>query len=352
MDSKGVISRPRKSSFASFSKLVVYVICGAGALAAAIVYFVFFHRKPSPTHSLPMVVTRLETSFSGLLDVAEARGYFRDEGLAVTILRTQTGYQAISAVTEGRATVGTSAEAPIASALARGQKVKIIASIFTALRAKSGIVARRDHGVSQPGDLKGKRIAVLYGSSTHYMLETFLVYNDVPLDSVTLVPLKTDELAPALVSGEVDAASIWEPMSSAAQAKLGDKAIAFSAQGVYSEMNNLFVGDGHTPETRDKVVRYLRALAKAEDFTQTNAEEASRIIATASGVDPVEFRRQWNPLDYGLELSQSLLLATENEARWFLRRGMVTGGRVPDILDAFDAEYLRQVKPSAVGVVK
>lgn len=39
-----------------------------------------------------MVVTRLETSFSGLLGVAEARGYFRDEGLAVTVLRTQTGY--------------------------------------------------------------------------------------------------------------------------------------------------------------------------------------------------------------------------------------------------------------------
>lgn len=117
-------------------------------------------------------------------------------------------------------------------------------------------------------------------------------------------------------------------------------------------MNNLFVADSRTPDCGDKVVRFLRALVKAENFMQTNPEEAGHIIATASRIDPAEFRRSWKPLDYAVELSQSLPLATENGARRFLRDGIVAGRRFPDILEAFDAGYLRQVEPLAVGVVR
>lgn len=123
---------------------------------------------------IPLAVKRLETPCSVLLDVAAAKRFIREEGVAVTIQHTPAGYQVIDTVTEGRVTVGTSAEVPIASALIGGKKVKIIASIFTSLRAKSGIVARRNHRLSEPGDLQGKRIAVLRGPSTHHMLEIFL----------------------------------------------------------------------------------------------------------------------------------------------------------------------------------
>ena len=80
--------------------------------------------------------------------------------------------------------------------------------------------------------------------------------------------------------------------------------------------------------------------------------EAIDIIAAASGSDAGFLRSHWNSLSCEVTLNQSLLVATENEARWILRRGFVPGGSMPDVLNAFEPEPLRALKPAAVSIVR
>lgn len=330
-----------KRSAAAGLALILLLVIGAGVYVAA-------ERQVAP---LPIVIERLSSPHSGLVLIAEAKGYFAAEGLQATLRPEATGYIGIGSVLQGKADVAVAAETPIAKALAEGRSPRVIATIFSS-QWNSGIVARLDRGIRAPADLKGKRIGYIPGTATHYMLETFLAFNDIPLASVQLVSYRPDGIVAALADGEVDAASCWTPYLTQMERRLGAGGQTFMPKDFYSEMTNLVVRPGFVKEHRDTVDRLLRALRRAESFAAEHPDEAIGIIAKASGVDAAELKGHGDPLTYELSLKQALLLATENEVRWHYRRGLVATGAVPNVLDAFETEPLKAIKPSSVTIVK
>ena len=304
--------------------------------------------SPSP---LPITIARLKSPHSGLIHIAEAKGFFAEEGLTATIKTTQTGYEAITQTLKGESDIATSAETPIARTLAEGKQVKVLATVFSS-QWNSALVARKDHGILKPADLKGKRIGYVFGTATHYELETFLAFHNIPLDSIAMVRGKPDELVNAIVSGEVDAASIWTPFLTQMQQQLGEKAETYSPKEFYSEMTNIVVRADYPERNREETNRLLRALIKAENFAKKNPDDAVNIIASVSGVDASVLRGHGDPLTHELTLKQSLLLATENQVRWYFRRGLVPTAPFPDVLHAFETEPLRTLKPHAVTISK
>ena len=319
--------------------------------AALVAGVVFYAMRPAATTPLPIVIERLKTPQSGLLLIAEAKGFFAEEGLNATVRTNLTGYEGITSVLQGKADVAVAAETPIARALSEGKQPRVIATIFSS-QWNSGIVARKDRGVNNPGDLKGKRIGYVPGTATHYMLETFLAFHGIPLDSVTLVKHRPDQIVAALTSGDLDAASIWTPYLTRMQEQLGDRGQTFLPRDFYSEMTNLVVGPDFVKSNRETVDRLLRALIKAETFATAHREEAINLMASASGMNVNALRGHGDPMTYELTLKQALLLATENEVRWHFRRGLVTNDHRPDVLRAFETEPLRALKTSSVTIAK
>lgn len=323
----------------------------APLVGIGIVLVLYAHFRQPPPSLLPIVITQFATPHAGLLHIAEAKGYFAAEGLGVTIKTVVTGHEAITQVLQGEADFGTTAETPFAKALAVGKQPRVIANIFSS-RWYSGIVVRKDHGILQPADLKGKRIGFILGTNVHYELETFLAFHNIPLDAVTLVPGTADELVTAITAGEVDAASNWEPWISQIHQKLGGNAETFYPEGMYLETVALAVRPDYVARHRPTVDRLLRALLKAELFAETHPDQALSIIASASGLNAGGLGARGRPLIYELTLKQSLLRATENEVRWFFKRGLAPPAPFPDVLQAFETEPLRALKPAGVTIVK
>lgn len=333
----------------NIKRVVLFAVALVVCVAIVAILYPSFQRVPPPP--LPISIARLKTPHAGLIHIAEAKGYFTEEGLAATIKTTLTGYEAITQTLKGEADVATAAETPIARTLAEGKKIKVLATIFSS-QWNSGLVVRKDHGISTPADLKGKRIGYVFGTATHYELETFLAFHNIPLDSITMVPAKPDELVAAIVAGDVDAASVWTPFLTQMQQKLGANAETYSPKEFYSEMTNIVVRPDYVVRYREETARLLRALFKAETFAKVHPDEAINIIASASGFDASALRGHGDPLTHELTLKQSLLLATENEVRWYFRRGMVPRGPFPDVLHAFETEPLRALKPTGVTISK
>lgn len=320
-------------------------------LLIGIIFAVSSSFNQPPVSPLPITITRLKSPHSGLIHIAEAKGFFLQEGLTATIKTTQTGYEAITHTLEGQSDVATAAETPIARTLAEGKKIKVLATIFSS-QWNSGLVVRKDRGIAKPADLKGKRIGYVFGTATHYELETFLAFHNIALDSITLVRGKPDEIVNAIVTGEVDAASIWTPFLTRIQQTLGEKAETYSPKEFYSEMTNIVVRADYPERNGEETRRLLRALFKAEEFAKKNPGEAVNIIASVSEVNPDVLRGHGEPLTHELLLKHSLLLATENQIRWYFQRGLVPSGPFPDVLEAFETEPLRALKPTAVTIAK
>ncbi|EGJ50916.1 ABC transporter substrate-binding protein [Desulfocurvibacter africanus] len=331
-------------------KRLTYLFALLG-IGTALAFFLYRPHWQSHTSPFPIAISRMDVPHSGLLHIAEAKGFFTEEGLAAIMRTSSTGYEAIQELLRGETDVGVAAETPIAKTLAEGKQIKVIATIFTS-SMNVGIVARKDRGITEPQDLKGKRIGVVFGTATHYMLETFLAFHRIPVDAVTIVATKPEALEADLTSGELDAAATWNPHLTQVQQQLGGNAQTFYPDKFYAETYNLVVRPDYLSKKRETVDRLLRALLKAESFASSHPNEANRIIASASGADPSPQRGSREPLTYELSLKQSLLLATENEVNWHFRRGLVQEGPFPDILNAFAPEPLRALKPSGVSILK
>ncbi|PWG58999.1 taurine ABC transporter substrate-binding protein [Bifidobacterium catulorum] len=87
----------------------------------------------------------------------------------------------------------------------------------------------RDSGVSSIRDLRGKTIAVPFGSTSHFSLLSALSDAGLNDSDVKLVNLDPDKMPAAWQRGEIDAAWVWDPVLGELKAS-GGKTVTSSAE--------------------------------------------------------------------------------------------------------------------------
>jgi ABC-type nitrate/sulfonate/bicarbonate transport system substrate-binding protein len=93
------------------------------------------------------------------------------------------------------------------------------------------VISRKDRGISAPGDLRGKRIGALRGTSMEFFMGRFLTFNDLGLGDVEFLNLQPSDQEEALLTGRVDAVVVPEYWANKIEQRLGDKIISWPAQG-------------------------------------------------------------------------------------------------------------------------
>ena len=73
------------------------------------------------------------------------------------------------------------------------------------------LVANAATGAQTVADLKGRKIGVSVGSTSHHHLLRALAQAGLKQDEVTLVNLTPANMPPAYLAGQIDAALTWEP---------------------------------------------------------------------------------------------------------------------------------------------
>jgi len=167
---------------------------------------------PSPTPTLPSASVSLVVGLGFIPSVqfapfylAEARGYYRDLGLEVT-LENKIDPDLVPLVGQGNVDVGVADGTSVITARSREIPIKYLATIYA--RFPSVVFALTSSGIRTPADLRGKRIGIpgRYGSS-YIMLQALLDAADLTLDDVTLVDFPDFSQGDAVDRGRVDAAT-------------------------------------------------------------------------------------------------------------------------------------------------
>jgi len=307
---------------------------------------------PTPTGAVDKLTIALATTpHAGLLHLAAAKGYFADEGLAVTLVPVSHGKAAMDLLAEGKTDLAAAAEVPFVISVLKGEPIGIVATIAS-VSTEMAVVARRDRAISAPRDLVGKKIGVTFGTSGEYFLWAFLIRNKLAPDSVTLVDVAPGRMTHELASGAIDAASTWQPIRFAAQSALGDNGVSFTEENAYT-VTHVVVGasaflKGH-PGTIEKLVR---AMLKAEQFNRKEPEQALMLVAERLKIDPKTLQPTWKELALKVDLRQSQLITLEDEARWAMARGYTEKAGVPNFLPHLHPDALLAVQPERVTVVR
>lgn len=180
------------------------------------------------------------------------------------------------------------------------------------------IVARRSAGIASLSDLAGKRIGVFENTSAAYFLHRMLGSVDLSEAQVVIVPMRPREMPPAILAGEVDAITIWEPESERAFAALGADAIEFQDPRIYRELFNLNTTVQTLADSRKRaqIVRLVRALIDAARQSEAEPEKIWPLVAAHSGYPVDLVAASWPHHRFPAALPDDLLDVLVDQEKW------------------------------------
>lgn len=308
--------------------------------------------QPKP-HSGPrekISIAAVLSTTASLLVITQEKGFFRDHGLEVDLKFFPTGPLGLRELQAGRIDLAHIADFVLVGEVFKGeQRWRCLGSIAAA--DANLLLARKDQGILQPGDLKGKRIGVPQGTQAEFFLGRFLTFHHLRLSEVRVSYLNPPDMAAALAQDRVDAVMVWEPFTYDIMRQMGEKIVSWRGQ-TGQKFYNLLVSDREFIKTRPVALeRVFRALAQGETFIKNNRNESLAIVAKWLKLDQAIFKTDWLQSDYGLSFDQSLLILMEDQARWMIKNKLTHHTRVPNYLDYLALEPLAKADPQAVRVI-
>ena len=308
--------------------------------------------EPNTAPRPPLTLAVADLLYAAPVLIAESQGYFAAEGLPLKIIRCAVGRICLQQLLAGQAQFATVGDTPIVLAAFTRKDFAILATTSVS-GSELRLVARKDRGIARAADLRGRRIAIIQGTTSHYFVDTFLLFNGLKATDVTLVPMEAGVITGALVRGDVDAASLFEPLGRDAARQLGAQAQVLPSPRFFTLTFNLVSAGPQAGVSVDDEARLLRATQRAEALIRSEPERARSILAGVLKFDSNKLAEAWGDFEFRLQLGQPLINALEGQARWALRVGLAPAGlRVPNFLNMIHTEPLHQVDPQAMRLVR
>jgi len=284
--------------------------------------------------------------------VADQQGFFTQEGINVKPNYIQTGKMAMDAVVSKDIDFGVLVETNIAFIKYQpGADVQIVCAIEE--KHDDAIVARRDRGIKGPKDLKGKTLAILSATTSHVFADRFLKANGVAPGEVKTVNLTPPAMQAAVINGDVDAASVWQPFRYNVLKALGNKAVELNDPGVYTAYAVVAVRKEFAEKNPEAVKSFVRALIKAESYIKGSPDQAIPALAKEIDIDAGVLRKIWGEYSVRINLDAKLLATIREEGSWIHETQKGFGDKtVPAYSDAINSTFLAEVDASRVTLPK
>ncbi|MBI4596138.1 MAG: NrtA/SsuA/CpmA family ABC transporter substrate-binding protein [Candidatus Tectomicrobia bacterium] len=323
---------------------VLIVILGAA--------FVLWFRTPKgysgKVESITIGTPPLESS--ALIYIAEERHFFTDKGLSVTIRGYDTGVSAFNGLLKGEVDIAVPAEYPLIVAAFKREKVRAIASIDKV--SYFYLIGRKDRGIKDISNLKGKKIGVVRKTIAEFYLGRFLDLNGINIGQVTLIDVSPSRSEDAIIRGDVDAIISRPPYIRPIEERLGVNAVIWPAQSGQALYAILIGRNDWITGHPEPIKRLLSSLAQAEEYIIHHSAETKAILQKKLNLTDHDVTKVWSENQFSLSLDQSFILAMEDEARWMIKNNLPMERTVPDFTNYIYIEGLKTLKPEAVDIIR
>lgn len=222
-----------------------------------------------PSKAVDKIVVQLpwqhQFQFAGYY-AAQARGFYRDAGLDVTLRPAVTGTNVVNEVMSGNAQYGVSGS-DLLLARANGQQVVVLASMLQHSPLVLLTLERPD--IRQPADLAGKRLMLEPGSQE---LQIYL-NRHAPPGSWSKLPY--EQGLKALLAGQVDAISAYSTTEPFYLARMGIPYRVFSPRSIDFDFygDNLFTSERELNNRPERVYAFQQASLKGWRYAMENPAE-------------------------------------------------------------------------------
>jgi ABC-type nitrate/sulfonate/bicarbonate transport system substrate-binding protein len=286
-----------------------------------------------------------------LMYIAQNQNYFSNNGLNVTIKDYSSGAAATNGLLNGEVNVSIATELVLTRNILSNSSIQTFGSTNKFLQ--SYIIAKKDSGIANISDLRGKTIGVTLQTNSQFYVGRFLELNNLGLNDVNLTNVPPSQFEDALVNGTVDALVAWQPYIGGIQNRLGnDNVVMWDVQSGQPAYGCIISTNNWIADNPQQAKNFLAALAQAEDYALNNPSEAKTLLENWLNLSATYVQTIWHQYSFSLSLDQAQLLAMQDEAQWLINNNQTNATALPNFLNYIYLDGLEAVDPNAVTIVK
>jgi NitT/TauT family transport system substrate-binding protein len=212
------------------------------------------------------------------------------------------------------------------------------------------LVGRKDKGIENVSDLKGKKVGVTRRSQLEFYVGRFINLHCISLQDITLVDLSPPQYVQALTNGSVDAL-ITGIYIDQIRERSGSNIVLWSVQNHQDSYFVMSCRGGWVASHPEQINRLLKSLAQAEEYTINHPAEAKTIVQKRLNYTDAYMATIWPKNQFSLTLDQSLITAMEDEGRWMIANNLTTEKTIPDYRNYIYTKGLEEIKPESVNII-
>lgn len=227
--------------------------------------------------------------------VLRDNGWLEEElpGVTVNWVQSAGSNKAIEFLNSRSVQFGSTAGAASLLARINGSPIK---AIYAYSRPEwTALVTNGGSGITDVGDLAGKKVAVTRGTDPYIFLLLALADHGLSESDIETVLLQHADGRNALIGGSVDAWAGLDPMM--AEAELEQGAELFYRAPELNTWGILNVDEEFADDHPDVVEAVLRAYERGREWSLENPEGLAEILAEAAGLNPDVAARQLERTD-------------------------------------------------------
>jgi taurine transport system substrate-binding protein len=204
----------------------------------------------------------------------EAKDLEKSTGYKINWKQFGGGGEVIKAMASGAVQVGEVGSAGIAAAVSRGEPFELF-WILDDIGDAEALVAKNGSGINSVKDLKGKKIAMPFNSTTHFHTMVALEQAGINPKDVQILNMRPPEVRAAWQRGDIQATWIWDPVLS--EVKKDGKVILtsgkVSADTGKATFDGYVVNKDWAKQNHDFMVKFVKVLAAADErYRENNAK--------------------------------------------------------------------------------
>jgi len=235
---------------------------------------------------------------------------FKQQGLTAEFKPFAAGPAMLPALASNEIDVGWMGEFPAVTGFVNGLPLRIF-MVQSMLQTDVRLVANPATNAKTVADLKGKKIAVTIGSTSHFHLLRALAAAGLTQTDVSVVNLAPANMAAAYFAGQVDAILTWEPGVGEIEAKGGVRIATTQSLGTITGLFGV-VREEYLTKNKDAVERLIRAWDAALSAYEANPRavieaEAARLTQPVEAVEALLGRQNVVFPGFAAQLKQDYL---------------------------------------------
>lgn len=243
---------------------------GAGFVASGLAFATGASAQTAVKFQLNWYAGGANAGFAAALQ----EGYYKKDGLDVTIIQGNGSANTAQLVANGRAEVAYADAVAVSQLIAKGAPMKIVATVYQSNPEE--VEALTKANIKSVQDLKGKKIGVPAGGSQSAMLPLFLEANHLKPSEVDLINMPPAAMVPALLQGSVDAilgsVDYFGIQLKSHGAKFDH--FMFADHGVPTVSTSIFARDSYIKDHPDVLRKFIAGSLKGWVFALEHPDKA------------------------------------------------------------------------------